>query len=168
MNTHAKPREFAPSGMDPGALQVVRPKNRTYALGLACEFSMTEPAFTQLGFADWCQVLAGQIARDHYFFVLDRDNTVVGFAGWALSDHESASAWLEQSTNITSDHCTDGDCVILNAWIARSPEVRKFMTAHGMRELSGKTHVFAKRIYPDGRMKPVKTLLSEVDPDLAQ
>ena len=142
-------------------LRAVRPKNKTYALGLACNVMMAEPAYARIPFADWCQILAGQVRRDHAFFVLDEADTVVGYAGWALADEKKASAWLEGKTDLSCEECIDGDCVVLNAWIAGSRSVQKFMIRHMRDALGDKRYIFAKRAYADGKMRPVKLRVTD-------
>jgi len=162
MNKHVKPHKASSDAGDVGGLRAVRPENKTYALGLSVELTANEPAFSKIPFAEWAQVLMGQIARNQCFFVIDNMNGIVGFAGWAFASHDKAVAWLEQGAMLDSDECESGDCVILNAWTAKSAEVQDFMIDHGRGELKGKKMLFAKRVYPDGNMRAVKLPISEL------
>ncbi|MGI9415266.1 MAG: hypothetical protein ACR2PM_16440 [Hyphomicrobiales bacterium] len=151
----------APDG-DGGQFRAVRPQNTTYALGLSVEMTAREPAYSNMAFAEWVQVLAGQIERNHYFFVIDGGDNVVGVAGWALAGHEKALAWLEQGATLDHADCGRGNCVILNTWVAGNAEVQRFMIDRGKTELNGKKLIFAKRTYPDGKMRAVKLPVSKL------
>ena len=68
------------SGQRPGAeddavLSTWRPKDPAAALGLAVEFLSRKPAFAKLQFGEWSQVLFYQVARGHFFFVVDQDRS---------------------------------------------------------------------------------------------
>ena len=150
-----KARVSAPPtvGNDSG-LSVWKPKDPAACLGLAVEFLSKMPAFAKLQFGDWSQVLFYQVARDHCFFVVDRDRRVRGFLGWALTDQAAAQLWVEGRAGLRSDQCLDGDCVIINALAAETPAANKFMV-DTMRELfASKRTVYFKRHYPDGRTRP--------------
>ena len=62
---------------------MLRPNKPAVPLGLAVNHLMTKPAFAGCAFGEWSRILAGQINRGHYCFVVDR-KIILGFAGWAL------------------------------------------------------------------------------------
>ena len=159
MNKHVKPHKVS---SDAGGLRAVCPQNKAYALGLSVEMTANEPAFSKIPFGEWTQVLMGQIARNQCFFVIDDKNDIVGFAGWAFASHDKALAWLEQGATLDSGECEYGDCVILNAWTANSADVQSFMIDHGRDQLEGKKLLFAKRVYPDGKMRGVKLPINDL------
>ena len=53
-----------------------------------------KPAFARLRFGEWSRILVGKINRNHYYFVLDWSNQVVGFVGWAVTSREKAEDWV--------------------------------------------------------------------------
>ena len=70
-------------------------KTPSASLGLAVEFLSKKPAFAKLQFGEWSQVLFYQVARGHFFFVVDQDRRVRGFLGWALRQQALAEQWVE-------------------------------------------------------------------------
>ena len=61
--------------------RLFRPDNPYLALGLAVVHLIKMPAFANLRFGDWSQILVGQINRKHYYFVVDSKNKIQGFFG---------------------------------------------------------------------------------------
>jgi tetratricopeptide (TPR) repeat protein len=141
---------------DDSRLNAWRPNDRAAALGLAVEFLSKKPAFAKLQFGEWSQVLFYQVAREHFFFVVDKDRRVQGFLGWALTDQALAEQWLEGRAGLSNEQCRNGDCVIINAFAADTGDVNRFII-DTMRQVfaSGRTLYF-KRHYPDGRTRPVR------------
>jgi hypothetical protein len=82
-------------------------------------------AFAKLQFGEWLQVLFYQVARGHYFFVIDQDRRVRGFLGWALTAQAVAEQWVEGSAGLRSDQCGEGDCAIINAFAADTTSVNR-------------------------------------------
>lgn len=138
-----------------GELVAARSQNGIYALGLAARLLQGEDHFAGIPFGEWTAVLAGMIARNHYFFVLEGER-VVGLAGWALAAEADADAWLEGAPAPDSESCTEGDCAILNVWLARGRRANRFMEAELARALSGKKALYAKRPQADGSVRPVR------------
>ena len=165
MNEHAGHRELSQRNRRHAGLRLVRPQDSTYALGLSVEVTARYAAFGNISLGEWLGVLSGQIERSHYYFVIDERNAVVGFVSWALAHESHALAWLERGKELYNENCSDGDCVILNAWIAESPEIQRFMIKHTKQELSGKRFIFAKRIYPQGRIRAVKLPVGQIGED---
>ena len=130
--------------------QAVPPSNAYVALGLAVSHLMTKPAFAKLRFGDWSRILTGQINRKHYCFAIDGNNQVQGFLGWALTSKDKAEAWVEGRGAVSFGDSQDGDCVILNAWAASTPEANRFLLAQARRIIDGKDTVYFKRHYKDG------------------
>ena len=110
-------------------LKVLQPPNPYVALGLAVSHLMTKPAFANLRFGDWSRILAGQINRKHHWFALDGRNQVQGFVGWALTSKKHAEAWVEGRGASSFEASRDGDCVIINAWAAGTPEANRFLVS---------------------------------------
>lgn len=130
------------------------------ALGLAVNHLMTKPAFAKLQFGEWSQILVGQINRKHYYFVLDAQNQIQGFAGWALATREKAEAWLAGRRPLSYEDSLTGDCMVCNAWSANSTKVHRWMFREANNVWSGKRLVFFKRYYPDGRIRPARINVS--------
>jgi hemolysin-activating ACP:hemolysin acyltransferase len=148
---------FAP----PADLKLFRPQNPYLALGLAVNHLMTKPAFANLRFGDWSRILTGQINRKHYCFAIDGNNQVQGFLGWALTSKDKAEAWVEGRGAVSFDDSRDGDCVILNAWAASTPEANRFLLAQARKVIDGKDTVYFKRHYKDGSTRPVRLRVND-------
>ena len=89
------------------------------ALGLAVSLMMADPSFGRLPFGQWSRILAGQIKRKHYLFASEGKGVTV-FLGGALTDGEHAENWLTKRGEISFEAAQDGDCVLINAWLAKS------------------------------------------------
>ncbi|MDF2970368.1 MAG: toxin-activating protein [Microvirga sp.] len=137
-------------------LKVFRPQNPYVALGLAVSHMMTTPAFANLRFGDWSRILTGQINRKHYYFAVDGKNQIQGFVGWALTSREKAEAWIEGRGALSFGDSLEGDCVIVNAWSASTPEANRFLVSQGREIVEGKHTVYFKRHYKDGRTRAVR------------
>jgi len=142
-------------------LKVFQPPNAYVALGLAVSHLMTKPAFAKLRFGDWSRILTGQINRKHYCFAIDGNNQVQGFLGWALTSKDKAEAWVEGRGAVSFGDSQDGDCVILNAWAASTPEANRFLLAQARRIIDGKDTVYFKRHYKDGSTRPVRLRVND-------
>ena len=149
-----------PVSPDPD-LKVFQPPNPYVALGLAVSHLMTKPAFAKLRFGDWSRILTGQINRKHYCFAIDGNNQVQGFLGWALTSKDKAEAWVEGRGAVSFGDSQDGDCVILNAWAASTPEANRFLLAQARRIIDGKDTVYFKRHYKDGSTRPVRLRVND-------
>jgi hemolysin-activating ACP:hemolysin acyltransferase len=151
-----------PPSLTPGSeLRLFQPRHPAVALGMAVSFLMTKPAFANLRFGDWSRILVGQINRGHYCFVIDAANRVQGFAGWALTNKESAEDWLEGRRALSYAESQAGDCVVVNAWAADSPEVQRFLVEEARKLLAGKQTLYFKRHYQDGSTRPVRLNVNE-------
>lgn len=135
-------------------------ENRAMALGLAVEHLMTKPAFARLPFGHWSRILVGQIRRGHYFFVIG-DKRVVGFCGWALASGEEAEAWITGSPTATLVKGDAGDCIVLNAWSADTPEAHRVLLDELRIRGRGSRLLYAKREYKDGRTRPLRLKLDQ-------
>ena len=118
------------------AFKAVRPKNTTYALGLAVRVLAKFPAFARLGFGEWTATLAGQIERGQYLFVLKNND---------VANREQAKGWLEGRVDLSHEECFDGDCVILNVWQTNSKPAHRFLLNHLRGLFSEKYMLVAKR-----------------------
>lgn len=150
----------APASTGSQPLRVLRFQDRMFALGLAVNYMMTKPAFARLPFGHWSRVLTGQINRDHYFFVC-KGKTVVGFAGWALATEAEAEAWHGGQSNPATESGKEGDCIVLNAWVASSPEANRLLLRQMRIEGKDKASIYAKREYPDGRSRRLKLAVND-------
>jgi hemolysin-activating ACP:hemolysin acyltransferase len=144
------------------ALRAIRVKDGCRALGMAVSFLMTEPSFARLPFGHWARVLVGQINRGHYLFAV-RGNRIVGFVGWLLTDEAGAERWLAGKDELKNASLAGGDCLLINAWKSASPEVNAFLIneLRAVAKASDLRRIFAKRFYPDGRVRPVTVNVSD-------
>jgi hemolysin-activating ACP:hemolysin acyltransferase len=125
------------------------------AFGRAVAHLMTKPAFANAPFGHVSRGLAGQVNRGHFAFAC-RDGEVVGFAGWALAAEPLAEAWLAGERPLADAEAAQGDCVVLNFWQADTPEVTRFLMGRLAEAMPGKRRLYAKRHYPDGRVRPLR------------
>jgi hemolysin-activating ACP:hemolysin acyltransferase len=116
---------------------------------------MTRPAFAAAPFGHIARSLAGQVHRGHYAFACRGEETV-GFVGWALTSEPIAEAWLAGERGFGSAEGERGDCVLLNFWQADSPAVSRFLIERLTAALPAKRRLYAKRHYPDGRVRPLR------------
>jgi tetratricopeptide (TPR) repeat protein len=138
------------------ALTAWRPSSPAASVGLAVEYLSKKPAFAKLPFGEWSQTLFYQVARGHYFFVVDQNRRIRGFVGWALTDERRAELWLEGRSGLSNSECLEGDSVIVNAWSADAADVNAFIR-EAMRKLFARRRaLYFKRHYPDGRERPVR------------
>lgn len=141
-------------------LQAARVPDPLRALGMSVNYLMSQPSFSRLSFTHWSNILAGQIKRKHYFFVV-RDNEIVGLAGWALTQREPAEAWLAGKGELAFDKCLDGPCLIINIWQSDGRAARKFMLEQMRLVAHDREMVYARRTYADGRMRPVRLAVNK-------
>lgn len=138
------------------AMRLFRPESPAIALGLAVNHLMTKPAFAPLRFGDWSKILVGQINREHYRFVLDANDQVVGFLGWALTRQEIAEAWVENQGSFSDADARGGNSIIFNAWSADTPKVNPFLLEAARQAAQGRDMMYFKRLYKDGIVRPVR------------
>jgi tetratricopeptide (TPR) repeat protein len=137
-------------------LRLWKPAEPAFALGLAVEFLMKEAVFARLPFGEWSQVLIGQINRGHFCFVVDRQQRVQGFLGWALTPERLAEQWVEGRASLTDEDCRDGDCVIINAWAAASTGAHRLLIDEGLRLFGRKRRIYARRYNTRGQPRPLR------------
>lgn len=139
----------------PTAVRILAAMPRDAAFARAVAHLMTRPAFASAPFGHVARCLAGQVNRGHYAFAA-RGDRVVGFVGWALSGEAHAEAWLAGARGLGDAEAGVGDCAILNFWQADDTEVSRLIVSHLTATLSGVRRLYAKRHYPDGRMRPLR------------
>ncbi len=136
-------------------LRAGRVEDNYKALGIAVSLMMTDPNFGRLTFGHWSRVLAGQIRRGHYIVVADGPN-MVGFLGWALTDEARAESWLKGEAELSFEHSLSGDCLLINAWLAKTDRVNRFILSQIRSIGKDQKTVYAKRFYNDGRVRKLK------------
>ncbi len=137
-------------------LHLVQLDSNAAALGLAVDHLMDRPAFADLKFGELSRVLVGQINLKHYWFVLNSENRIQGFIGWALATKEKADAWVESRAELRFEDSSAGDCIIFNAWSAVSGTVHRHMVKEMRRQYGNKAALYFKRRYADGRQRGVR------------
>ena len=125
------------------------------AFSRAVTHLMVRPAFARAPFGHIARSLAGQVNRGHYAFAC-RGEATVGFAGWARVAEPVAEGWLAGTRPFGDAEAASGDCLVLNFWQADTPEVSRFLVQRLGATLPGVRRVYAKRHYPDGRMRPLR------------
>jgi len=160
-NNKAAPAATAPAAAARPQLRVFRPDNPYVALGLAVNHLMTKPAFANCKFGDWSRILVGQINRRHFWFVVDANNQIVGFMGWAMTSKDKAEAWVEGRAGLSYDDAKDGDCVVFNAWAANNLKINRFLLEEGRKVIQGKDMVYFKRHYNDGSTRPSRLRVND-------
>jgi hemolysin-activating ACP:hemolysin acyltransferase len=152
-------RDFASDPRTAGdktVLSAWRPNSAAASVGLAVEYLSRKPAFAELPFGEWSHVLFYQVARGHYFFVVDQGRRIRGFLGWALTDQRRAELWVEGRSGLSNSECLEGDCVIVNAWSADAPGVNAFIREAVRKLFADRRSIYFKRHYPDGRERPMR------------
>jgi len=157
----AAPAATTPAAAAHPELRVFRPDNPYVALGLAVNHLMTKPAFANCKFGDWSRILVGQINRRHFWFVVDANNQIVGFMGWAVTTRDKAEAWVEGRAGLSYDDAKDGDCVVFNAWAANNLKINRFLLEEGRKVIQGKDMVYFKRHYNDGSTRPSRLRVND-------
>jgi hemolysin-activating ACP:hemolysin acyltransferase len=142
-------------------LRAVRDRNAFAAFGRAVSYLMNKENFRNQKFGQWSKILAGQINRGHYFLVVDPAGKMVGYAGWAYVDEAAARGWLNGGGDLPSTNCTDGDCIVVNAWAADDERINRFVLREVRKACIGKKTAFFKRVYEDGRVRPIELPFSE-------
>jgi hemolysin-activating ACP:hemolysin acyltransferase len=138
---------------EPPGLRLHRAKTPAAALGLAVNHMMAKPAFASLRFGEWSRILAGQINRGHYYFVVDANSKVLGFLGWALTTREKAEEWAANRRGLSYEDSLAGECVVFNAWSADDAAVHRFMIVEARKLFIGKESIYYKRFYEDGSIR---------------
>jgi hemolysin-activating ACP:hemolysin acyltransferase len=140
----------------PGRLKAWRPTSPAASLGLAVEYLSGKPAFAALPFGAWSQVLFHQVARNHFFFVVDAEQKMQGFLGWALTDQDMADQWVDGRAILRNHDSQQGDCVIVNAFAAETPQARQFVVDAVRSLFASKSALYFKRHYRDGRTRTTR------------
>jgi hypothetical protein len=125
------------------------------AFGRAVGHLMTRPAFAGAPFGHIARGLAGVVNRGHYAFAC-RGEAIVGFVGWAFATEPVAEAWLAGERGFASAEAREGDCCLLNFWQADNPAVTRFLIAFLTATFPDKRRVYARRHYPNGRIRPLR------------
>lgn len=139
----------------PLPLRAGRVDDNYRAMGIAVSLMMTDPNFGRLPFGHWSRILAGQIRRGHYIVVLDGQDTV-GFLGWALTGEARAESWLRGEGELSFENSLSGDCLLINAWLAKTDRVNRFILDQIRSIGKDQKMVYAKRFYRDGRVRKLK------------
>jgi hemolysin-activating ACP:hemolysin acyltransferase len=156
------PARDPPSAIFPSSTyRLFRPRDPVVALGLAVNFLMTKPAFANLRFGDWSRILVGQINRKHYYFVIDSNNKVQCFIGWAVTTREKAVAWVEGRGALSYEDSVEGTSLIFNAWAANTTRVHRYMVDEARKIICDKEMVYFKRYYNDGSTRPVSLVVND-------
>ena len=144
-----------PAAADENALRLVTGLAPLPAFARAVGHLMTRPAFANAPFGHIARALAGQVNRGHYAFV-HQGEAIVGFVGWALVTEPVAEAWLEGTRGFASAEAEAGDCILLNFWQADSAAVTRALIEFLSAKFPDKRRLYAKRHYPDGRIRPLR------------
>jgi Tfp pilus assembly protein PilF/hemolysin-activating ACP:hemolysin acyltransferase len=137
-------------------LTVWKPDDPAVALGFAAEFLMRHTVFAKFEFGEWTRALVGLIRRGHFFFVVDERQHVHAMLGWALTDEFHAEEWVGGRSQLDSENCGEGDCVIISVLAAASAEANRVLTVEGIKVLAGKRMFYAQRYYANGRIRPLR------------
>lgn len=128
---------------------VGRDPNKMAAAGRAMVLLMRDDAFSGLAIGEIGRLIAGQVNRDHYFFV-GRNGKITGYLGWALCSHVAAERWAHQNDGSLVGDGTTGDCVIINCWLADGRDMNSFLISKLRDEFASLKKLYARRRYLDG------------------
>ena len=140
-------------------LRAVRMEDPHAALGVAVRLFLDDDKFARLTFGHWGSTLLGQINRDHYHFII-QGSEVVGFLGWCLTDEAHADAWAA-GADLPFEFSKTGECLIINAWVARTRAVNRFVLQEARAIGKDQKWVYFKRYYGDGRTRHMKLSVNE-------
>lgn len=138
-----------------GNLRAIRPKNPYIALGMMVDHLMNKPAYSAVGFTSWSKILAGQINRNHYAFIINSQQKLLGMIGWVFADQSVAEAWVSGKP-LGKHGGKDGDCIIFNMWSADNNEVHGLILDIARQAVAGCKMLYYRRLYADGRMRIVR------------
>lgn len=147
--------EVSRAPVRPETLRLVTGLPPATAFSRAVAHLMVRPAFARAPFGHIARCLAGQVNRGHYAFACHGD-AVVGFAGWARTAEPVAEAWLSGDRPFGDAEAASGECLVLNFWQADAPAISRFLVQSLGDLQPGVRRVYAKRHYPDGRMRPLR------------
>jgi hypothetical protein len=136
-------------------LRFVRAREPAVGFAECVAHLMTKAAFARAPFGHIARMLAGQVNRGHYAFVKSGP-AIVGLVGWARATEANAEAWLVGARPLADADARAGDCVLINCWQADTPAATRFMLAELGSVFAGCRRVYAKRHYPDGRVRPLR------------
>ncbi|GJE54190.1 hypothetical protein EKPJFOCH_0663 [Methylobacterium thuringiense] len=142
-------------------LKLVQLPDANTAVGLAVRFMSGRTAYAELPFGSWSSAICNQVGRGHYAFVTDNTDKVVGYAGWAMTPEAKAEAWADQGVELSDAECREGDCLIMNTWIADTPAVHRFLVDAVRAGARDKKTIYFRRVYDDGRRRVVRIAVNE-------
>ncbi len=139
------------------SLRLVKFADPNAAIGMAARMMMDRPVFARRQFGQWMRVIEGQAQRGHQAFVVDPSDMAVGYFGYSFVTESIAQAWADGDRMPTNKECHEGDCILFNAFVANDRNVLRFMRDAVRRLSRGKTAMYFKRFYSDGRpMRPTR------------
>ncbi len=125
------------------------------AFGRAMLMLMQYDSFATLALRQIAPLIAGQVNRGHYYFVM-RDGKLAGFLGWALCSEAAGEDWLESRDLSAFGDGSAGDCVVFNTWVTDGPEMNSYVVGKMREVFRDKTKLVARRRYKDGRIRPIR------------
>lgn len=140
------------SGRD-APFRALRNSSPHLAAGISMSLMMGHPGFDNRTFGGMARMIAGHVNRGHYFIVF-RDGQPKGLVGWAFTTRTAATAWRDGDGSLIGDG-RDGDSVIFNVWVTDGPDMNSFLVRTMREEFREKRLLVARRIYADGRQKPI-------------
>lgn len=134
-------------------LQALRHKNPYMATGLLLSLMLGHKPFAERSFGSMSRLIAGHVNRGHYCIIF-RDGQAKGFVGWALTTPDAALAWRDGDGSAVGDG-RHGHGAVVNFWVSDGPDMNSYILRTLRTELSQTRLVTARRIYSDGRIRPV-------------
>ncbi|TFF22004.1 hypothetical protein E3C22_15255 [Jiella endophytica] len=128
--------------------------NRHAAVGRALAYCMTDDVFGQMPLRAIARLIIGQVNRSQYFFLME-DGVVHGYCGWMRCTAADGEAWVT-GRQPEPHPVPDGEACIVNMWKSSGPEVNAAISRELRRRLADATHLYARRFYADGRIRPVR------------
>ncbi|MEQ6204931.1 toxin-activating lysine-acyltransferase [Sulfitobacter sp. HNIBRBA2951] len=141
---------------------LVRSKDGYAAAGRAMVLLMNNDAFEGLRLGEIGRLIAGQVNRNHYYFIC-RNNVPTGFIGWAYCSEKAAYDWAERNDPRGIGDGKTGDSVILNSWLADGKDMNSYLLGRLREEWTDKKKLFARRRYTSGKSR---ALVLNIDRDI--
>ena len=147
---------------DSRTIRPIQFPNPHAAAGRAMELLMVSPQFATMRFGNLSRLIAGHINRKHYFFAGkdgEQDKELVGFIGWALLSCDDAEAWISDNREPPVGAGLAGPVCAVNIWRGATYETNIAMMRLLTAVCPEQTHIYARRFYADGRIRPVRLKL---------
>lgn len=93
-------------------IEIIRYKDHSFCLGAALNILRRSHIYRRMKLGGVVDMLMGQIKRNHFCFLV-KDNTIIGYCGWALCQPSIAKLWITEKYLPNYDECLVGSAVVI-------------------------------------------------------